>query len=1008
MRNLLFLGLLLVGQLSWGQATLQQLLPQELFSEGVDMMAKSQYGAARQYFERYLNTTDSRYTEQAEYNLALCALSLYHLDGETLLTEFIKKYPASQKALLAHFELGNYFFRDKDFKKAIPHFEEVNMAVLTRLQKQERNYKLGYSYFALRKFKEAKPYFDKLKDTKGKYQLLSAYYAGFIAYELKNYEEAIADLETAANDPAFSTSVAVMLVSVYYQKGDFPALISYLEPKLSNPKLSKNPQLAIFLGDAYYFEKQYAQAVKQFARAGKKLSKTAAYHYGASLVALGQWQQAGEVLKTIADTDTPTGIASSYLLGQVYLKTNQKLYALGAFLQLQQVEPAEIAEESTFLAAQLAYQLARTTQAISLGNKYLTAYPQGKHANKVSELIANALVQSNDYEKAMAYIEQLSHLSSTHKQAYQKAAYRLGVTQFNDRNFRQAVASFTASLQYPMDATLAAKAHVYMAEAYSLGRRYAEAEPHYRKALLVPQLPASERQLAMFGLGYALYNQQQYAEAKTSFKNFISTNIADNPYFGRALLRLADCEYIAKNYDAALKHYTQVVQGVYREKDYATYQIGVIYHLQSKYTKAIEKFRYLLKLYNHSPYRDDAVFEIGAIYLETGDYPAANTAFTTLIADYPKSKYVPIALEKRALVAFNQKQYDQTIADYELFLQKYPYHPHVKDVLLGLQQAYSLAGRSSEFTVALQRFKNKNPDLQGLEEVEFDALLSYYNEGLYAKAAQGLKAFIANYPDHPKLPEARFILAESYFRQSNTKEALQVYKKIVANQLFDQMYRVYERIADVAYAQNNYATAKTNYHLLAATAISQNQQLRATAGLMKAHFYMASYDSALYYAENLLNRQEGGGQFTVEALLFKGKSLLAQGNFNQAKEVFEQTAQQANDVYGAEAQYLLGEILYMQNQFDASNEVLYIIPQKFGNYTEWLDKAFLLIVDNFIGKKEYFQARATLESIIENTTTPLTRTKAQERLADLTNLEAQEREEADTLQVVVKDSIPDE
>ncbi len=1016
-RSVFVIAFTVISFVGFSQATLQQSFPNELFAEGVDLMAKSEYGSARQYFERYLDTQEETYKERAAYNLAKCALSLYHLDGEALINRYIKDYPSSQMALMAHFELGTYFFQDKNFKKAIIHFNQVKSNVLDKQQNQDLTYKLGYSYFSLRQFNEAITNFNILKTKKGKYQILSSYYAGFIEFEKKDYETAITDLELASSDPNFTNSVALMLASVYYKKGDYTALINYLSPLMvKNADLAKNTQLAIFMGEAYFYTKEYNRAIEHYKIGKNKLTKEASFNYSVCLSKTNNNPKAIGILKTIAGNTTPTEIAASYLLANLYLQQNEKLYALGAFLQIANVEYKVYAEEASFLAGQLSFQLNRTSQSIEIFQEFSEKYPHSIHTEKANTLLAKALLQTSDYAAAISYIENLPQKNNEVKKAYQKATYLLGVEQFNNRKFRLAVENFAKSMKnghlnngQGSNELFLIKAHLYTAEAFALGRRYAETELHY-KYVISSSLPrnSSEILLARFGFGYALYNQEKYRDAKTQFSVFIKLANKKNPKYGRALVRLADCDYVSKDYTAALAYYGSLAKGVFREKDYAYYQMGVIYHIQSKYEEALSQLNRVLNVYKSSPYVDDAVFEIATVYLEKGSYELAISAFSTLITGHPKSKYVPYALEKRALSNYNQKEYASTIADYELFLKKYPYHPSIKNVLLGLQQAYSLDGRPTVFNATLNRFKNENPDIEGLEVVEFDAIKGYFNEGLYAKSEEGFTGFISNYPEDPNLPEAKFILAESLFRQQKNSEALKMYYQITTDNIFDLMYRVYERIADLEYDTYNYAEAIKYFHKLNQTAISQNQQYRAISGLMKSHYYSNSYDSVFVYADKLLAADGTRNEFLVAASLYGGKTFFAKGDYENATIKFIKTTEIANDESGAEAQYLIGEIKYLQEDFDGSNEVLYWMPQKYGNYAEWLDKAFLLIADNFIGKNENFQAKATLQSIIDNTTSKVTKSKAQNRLDEITAKEALQSTNNDTLRVIVKDSIPDE
>jgi len=161
-------------------------------------------------------------------------------------------------------------------------------------------------------------------------------------------------------------------------------------------------------------------------------------------------------------------------------------------------------------------------------------------------------------------------------------------------------------------------------------------------------------------------------------------------------------------------------------------------------------------------------------------------------------------------------------------------------------------------------------------------------------------------------------------------------------------------------------------------------------GLMNGYYQLGAYDSTMIYAEFLLADGGNRNEFVVAANLKKGLALMSMGKFDNALLLFEHTTSLAKDKNGAEAQYYIGVILNQQGDYVNSNEALYVIPEQYGMFTEWLDKGFLLVAENFIAVKEYFQAKATLQSIIDNSGNPNTVQIASDRYEWVTNEEAKE------------------
>ena len=92
--------------------------------------------------------------------------------------------------------------------------------------------------------------------------------------------------------------------------------------------------------------------------------------------------------------------------------------------------------------------------------------------------------------------------------------------------------------------------------------------------------------------------------------------------------------------------------------------------------------------------------------------------------------------------------------------------------------------------------------------------------------------------------------------------------------------------------------------------------------------------------------------------------------------------------YGAQALYTLGLIFYQQKQYQQSLTTLFDITN-YSAFDDWVGKGFLLIADNYIALEELFQAKATVNSIIENSPVPQVVAEAREKLTAIEKKEAE-------------------
>ena len=977
------------------QATVSQNSSNVLFETGKYLMDENNFGGARDYFQQYLHTQDDTYAIEAEYYDALCALKLYHLDGEKLIQDFIREHPNSPQSGLAYLEMGEYFFQDRKYKEAITYLAKVDQKVIDKSNKAVVQYKLGYSYFATKNFTKALTEFNKVKKSSSSFKGPAHYYAGFIEYDQADYAAALKDYLFIEKDKAFATSVPYMITSIYYKSQQYAELIKYTKPILDgDSRIQQKGQMSILLSEAYFETEKYSDAYYYFSEAYKteKFTAQSVYHFGIAAANTGNTERAMQLLKSIAGQGNKVGAMASFALGKLYLKVDNPEFAFTAFKSVSDNKFAgDLKEEAAITSGKLAYTLGRYSESITLLTAFRSDFPLSQYTAVADDILAQAFVNTRNYKPALDYINSLEQKSETIRRAYQQATFHYGVDYYNDREFTQAISYFEQSLSQPIENSYSLKANLWLAEAYSIGRRYELALPYYNAAIKIGRDADTDGYWkARYGRGYALYNTAKYSDALIDFKSYLNSVGEEDINFGDALVRLADCYYVGKDYNSAIKYFGDAIRSNIVEKDYAYYQAGVIYGILDRSGDAIRYLDRVINVYVSSAFYDDALFDKGLIHLKKERYDEAIATFDKLISEKPRSPYVAFSLERSAVANFNLRNYDQTVLLYKQFIEKYPNSPGISDALIGLQESLRLQGNGPEFEQILADFRKENPDISGLEKVEFESLKGLYNSQQYEKAAQGLASFLSAYPNDFNTNEVKYLLAESLYRVNRTDSALSVYYELYKEGGESRLHRISERIADIEFENLNYNASNRFYRELSEIAISNNQKLRSWMGLMNGYFEQANYDSTLYYIDLLIENGGSRNDFIVAATLKKGRTLLNLGQFENALLNFERTTELAKDKNGAEAQYYIGLILHQQEDYINSNEALYVIPEQYGIYSEWLDKGFLLVSENFIAMKEYFQAKATLQSIIDNSTDPNTVQSATDRYEYVTNEETKE------------------
>jgi TolA-binding protein len=971
------------------------------YSHALDLIAHRAYGPAYRILTDYLTFPDRAVSRQADarYYQALCAVHLYHTDGERMMETYIDQYPLSPKAMAANFELATFFYYEKNYSRSAGYFGKVDFQSLSRDQQNTGHFRWGYSLFTLRKFKEALDQFNAIKGLGGQYGPAASYYAGFIESSQGDYANALIDLQRAETNPSYATIVPVLITYVYYKQKAYDQLLVYTAGVLSRENISSSAEISLLAAETYYRKNDFAHALPLYIDylddEARKADRGVLFRAGSTAFRQKDTDHALQYLKGSAAELDSIGTNSSYLIGVIYLQRKEKPLALTAFENVKNSTlDARIAEESLFLSAKINYDLGRADESIGEFEGLLKRYPQSLHQQETRELLSQAYINANNFNKAIEYIESLPRRSPAVDRAYQKATYLKGTDFFNKEDYVNAVQYLQKSLEVPIDPSLESEAAYWLGESFSIGKKHEQAVGFYEHALgAAPS--ASLRNDIRYGLGYARYNLQQYDQAMTSFKEFVLKADSHDPRFADASIRLGDCYYTRKSNGDALASYRKAIQAGTLDADYVHLQQGIILTMEGRYNDAASELD-IVAATKGSRYTEEALFKRGQLDFEQSNYAGAVSRFTTLINTAKSSRWVPFAFTRRAAANYNLRKYDATANDYIEVLEKYPTHPAAQDLLLPLQEALTLAKRSGEFDKYLAQFKAINPDAAGIEIVEFEAAKNLYFNQSYATAIDKLGTYAQNYPESPRRTEARYYQAESYYRLKDYAKALELYNDIADETTFAFINKTVGRQAELTFKLGNYEKAVASFQRLQVIAANKKEQNTAWNGLMESYYLLAMYDSTDTYARKLLNQSNVNVGSQNKASLYLGKSAMAKGDYESAKDEFINTINAAHDEYGAEAKYLLGEIFYLTKEHKQCYETLLGVKSEFSTYTEWVGKAFLLLADNYVATNEIFQAKGTLKSLVDNFPTQEVKDLAREKLKKIEQEELLNKAKADS------------
>jgi TolA-binding protein len=950
------------------------------FRNGQEHFESKNYEAARAEFNLYLDADKALLEKEdankvwAEYYVVMCSLYLGYSETELLAQRFVRNYPEHPVAANLYKEIGNYFFEQRDYARAVDYLKKSPKS------DEEAQYRLAISHFSLQDYSEALQIFNEIKGGSSENAVSASYYAGIINFRAGRYAEAIPDFKKAEQSATYRSEIPGWLAHSYYRQGKFAEMLAYTEPLLREKNSGRKLEdVALLTAEVYFQQANYEKAANYYTiyknYKSQGMLPAVAYRYGYSLYKTNQFAPATEQLKNVAAVRDTLGQYASFILGISYLKSNNPNYALGAFDQARKSNYNKgVTEDADFNHAKVLLDLNRGNEAIKAFEGFLQKYPNSKYEDEANELISEAYLASNNYQAALEYIEGLKRRSTRTNASYQRIAYNQGVKLFNDERYIDAIPFFDKSLTTPVNAETKYAANFWKAEAISAEKRYTEAIPMYQSLIAsvdntTPNLVDLQNR-SRYSLAYSYYNNKEYDKANRLFREYADRMKAsgNTQSYQDAVVRLGDTFFAQKNYDQALRYYDQAIASNQADADYASYQKGLVLVLKNDPKAAKVAFQSVQQKFPSSLYVDNALYQEANIDFQAGQYIPAITGFTKLLNDKPQSKLTPLTLLKRGQAFQNTTNHEGAIADYKTILRNYPTEPQSKDALAGLQEELNEVGRPEEFGQILNDYQRANPTDNSVVGLEYEAARSLFYGEKYDKAIPALTEYVRKNPTSIESYEAKYLIAESYLKLGNKTEALTWYYIVIRDRKYKSVNRAIQKAAELEIMAGNRTAAITNYRALLSGAADKKDQQTALIALMESYYLTQKADSTLYFAREVANSGDVVMGAKSKANLYMGKIYMNRNDYPKATEAFNQTIALAKDDFGAEAQYLIAQILYNQKKYKESSEM---IMAKFRNEfagaaDRIVGKAYILLSDNFVGLDNIFQAKATLTSLIDN------------------------------------------
>ena len=969
--------------------------PREKFNEAKEYYQKEYYSLAYPLFkELQQSALETNYINDPlvmqDINYYTTALALKQNEGkaEQKAIEFIELERNNARVQQMNFHLGEYYFRNQNFADATKYYENTGIVNLNNREIADMKFHQGYSYFTLQRFAEAKPLFNSIRQIKDDPNYIDAnYYYGFLAFRDRNYNDALASFKIVENEKAYASVVPYYIAQIYYIQGKKDEALAYAEKKIKGGNAQYyDREMKLMLGHGYFERKEFDKALpylEDYVQKTEKVTRENLYELSYSYYMAQNYRKAIDGFKQLGGKEDSLSQHAMYLLGDSYLKVGEKANARNAFLFCASNSSNKTQKEiSKFQYAKLSYELGYQDEALNSLSSFLADYPNSTYRNEAQDLMVMVLANTNNYKDALSLIDGISNPSQNTKKAYPRILFGRATELINDGRLQEADALLDKALKDPNNASVLPLVNFWKGEIAYRTNKLDNAIKYYNAYLDAGAPIAGEANptTIKYNLGYCYLRKENYLAALKFFEQ-----VGRNPALNSdaltqdAYIRSADCYYMTRDYSRAKAMYDNVIKLSWPAEDYATFQNAMIGGIRSANEK-ISLMNTMIRKFPTSTLLGDANMEIANAYLADERFREAIPYLNNVLKLSANNSLKPQAQLKLGIANYNMNNRSEAITQFKNLVTTYPNSQEANDALVTIRNIYIEDGKPDEYADYMRQL-GRPLAVSTEDSLSWSAANTQYELGNTNAALTGFNSYIQKFPNGVYALKANFYRGEIYYEKKDWANSLNGYEAVAqkapnpyAERSILQAARIY------FFEQKNYNKAESYYAQLKQITASQENKLEAMRGLLRCQYQLEKWNEAVENANELVKLKGSSSDDKALANMAVGKAYQVNGQYDQAIANYKSVVTLNKAALAAEARYEIANSWYALNKLSDAEKSAFEVINKSGSYDFWVTKSYILLGDIYFKQKDYFNAKATFQSIVDNSIVPEFKKEAQEKL----------------------------
>ena len=433
--------------------------------------------------------------------------------------------------------------------------------------------------------------------------------------------------------------------------------------------------------------------------------------------------------------------------------------------------------------------------------------------------------------------------------------------------------------------------------------------------------------------------------------------------------------------------YDNVIRLSWPQEDYATFQNAMMTGIRSSKDK-ISLLNTMNRKFPTSSLVTDANMEIANTYMSDEKFAEAIPFLNNVIKNTGNASLKPQALLKLGTAYYNLNNNAEALKQYQSLISQYPSSQEADDALDNVKVIYVDQGKTDEYA-AFMRQAGKPISVDTEDSLTYAAAENQFVNGNTSAALTSFGNYLQKFPDGVYSIDANYYRGEIYNGKKDWKNALAAYEPVAENAPNKYAERAILTSARICFFElKDYNRAETYFDQLSKEASTQENKLEAMRGLLRSQYQLQKWTEAVANAKELAAAKGGSSDDKALANMAIAKAFEVEGQYDQAIANFKSVVLLNKGALAAEARYEIANCWFELNKLSDAEKAAFEVINKSGSYDHWITKAYILLGDVYFKQKDYFNAKATFQSVVDNTIDPTLKSEAQSKLSRAAEEEA--------------------